>query len=80
MTNLPSLTPSGLLHELWGGQSWLQPPFRRLLGTMHCRRAPAESRRQPGLAAPLALFLLSAPLFAQITGTVTNQTDRKSVV
>jgi hypothetical protein len=44
---------------------------------MHCRRAPAESRRQPGLAAPLLLFLLCAPLFAQITGTVTNQTTGK---
>ena len=41
---------------LWGSQSWLQPPFRRLPGTERCEQAPAERRRQPGLAAPLVIF------------------------
>ena len=36
---------------LWGRQSCLQPPFRRLLRLWS--ESPAESRRQPGLAAPL---------------------------
>ena len=49
--------PPATLHRLaamWGSQSWLQPPFRRRPRTKRCRQAPAESRRQPGLAAPLA--------------------------
>jgi hypothetical protein len=45
------LTP-GTPRMLWGRQSCLQPPFRRLPGTVRCRQAPAKSRRQPGLAAP----------------------------
>ena len=40
-----------LQEELWGGQSWPQPPFRRLLAIAPSRQ-PAESRLQPGLAAP----------------------------
>ncbi len=65
--------------EPWGSQSWLQPPFRRLRGTMRRRQAPAESRRQPGLAAPqcILLFLACAPVFGAVTGTVTNQTTGK---
>ena len=65
--------------RLWGSQSWLQPPFRRLLGAMRCRQAPAESRRQPRLAAPQCLlwFLACTPVFAAVTGTVTNQTTGK---
>ena len=40
---------------LWGRQSCLQRPFRRLFRTcasLRSLQAPAESRRQPGLAAP----------------------------
>ena len=52
------VNPPATLHHLplaamWGSQSWLQPPFRRLPGTRRCRQTPAESRLQPGLAAPL---------------------------
>ena len=39
------------LLKLWGRQSCLQPPFRRLFGPCACQ-GPAESRLQPGLAAP----------------------------
>ena len=40
---------------VWGGQSCLQPPFRRLFRAARESsepQSPAESRRQPGLAAP----------------------------
>jgi hypothetical protein len=40
---------------LWGGQSCPQPPFRRLFRAVRESsepQSPAESRRQPGLAAP----------------------------
>src|ERR1035437_9729161 len=40
---------------LWGGQSCPQPPFRRLLRVMRESsepQSPAESRLQPGMAAP----------------------------
>src|SRR5271165_6486558 len=43
------------LHKLWGGQSCPQPPFRRLLWPIRESSRvgkPAESRLQPGLAAP----------------------------
>src|ERR1017187_1020451 len=42
---------------LWGGQSCPQPPFRRLLRAMRESselQSPAESRLQPGMAAPQA--------------------------
>src|ERR1035441_6000124 len=41
--------------RLWGGQSCPQPPFRRLLRATRESsepRSPAESRLQPGMAAP----------------------------
>src|ERR1017187_9052953 len=44
-----------ILHLLWGGQSCPQPPFRRFFRAVRESseaQAPAESRRQPGLAAP----------------------------
>src|ERR1035437_11111152 len=43
---------SATLRILWGRQFCLQPPFRRLLGTLRRRQAPAKSRVQPGLAGP----------------------------
>jgi hypothetical protein len=46
---------SAILHKLWGGQSCPQPPFRRLFGpsaSVRVPKEPAESRLQPGLAAP----------------------------
>ena len=47
----------GTWGALWGRQSCLQPPFRRLFGQTRNPRsestAPAPSRRQPGLVAPL---------------------------
>ena len=53
----------------WGGQSCPQPPFRRPSRGSVCRPAPqwpANSRLQPGLAAPqLLLLLLALPAFAQ---------------
>src|ERR1039458_667787 len=71
---------------LWGGQSCPQPPFRRLLGHQRAfvlGRRPAESRLQPGLAAPqscpfvlmppgpryLALFFISDSTFLNPAGT-----------
>ena len=45
----------GILHLLWGGQSCPQPPFRRLFRAVRALsepQSPAESRLQPGLAAP----------------------------
>jgi hypothetical protein len=45
----------GILHLLWGGQSCPQPPFRRLFRAARESsepQSPAESRLQPGLAAP----------------------------
>jgi len=51
------LSPANSTKErgLWGGQSCPQPPFRRLLrderNPSHAK-TPAESRLQPGLAAP----------------------------
>src|ERR1035438_1702705 len=44
-----------VLPVLWGRQSCLQPPFQTALLDMRessIPAAPAESRRQPGLAAP----------------------------
>jgi hypothetical protein len=44
-----------VLHLLWGGQSCPQPPFQAAFSG-HMRafagQRPAESRLQPGLAAP----------------------------
>ena len=62
-----------IAQKLWGGQSCPQPPFRRLFRTMSgpsCPTRSAESRLQPGLAAPqsvqifLAFSLLVPPLAA----------------
>jgi hypothetical protein len=42
-----------LLHKTWGGQFCPQPPSGGFFGLKEIpRTAPAESRRQPGLAAP----------------------------
>jgi acetylornithine deacetylase/succinyl-diaminopimelate desuccinylase-like protein len=52
----------GLLHKLWGEQSRPQPPFRRPLAVANDLRTqpkPAESRLQPGLAAPQLVQNLS---------------------
>ena len=52
----------GLPHNLWGVQFCPQPPFRRLLAAANDSRTapkPAESRLQPGLAAPQLLQTLS---------------------
>src|ERR1035438_10300716 len=46
--------------RLWGGQSCPQPPFRRLFRAVSepsCSAGPAESRLQPGLAAPPVALL-----------------------
>ena len=67
------------LRKLWGSQSWLPPAFSRRLPAARGIQEPPERRLQPGLAAPhrLLYFLACTPLFAAVTGTVTNQTTGK---
>jgi hypothetical protein len=55
-----------LLHKSWGGQFCPQPPSGGFFGLKEIprtRQASAESRRQPGLAAPqvVQMFVLEKP-------------------
>src|SRR5271166_2577388 len=62
----------GHLQKSWGGQSWLQPPFRRLFGPqtpVDSPKEPAKSRPQRG---PRARFpaprLMQNPNLEKVRG------------
>src|ERR1022692_885520 len=70
-----SCSAAEVLPVLWGRQSCLQPPFQTALLDMRessMPAAPAESRRQPGLAAPqssaYSLFWLPQTTSARLLG------------
>src|ERR1035438_9339179 len=61
-----------VLHLLWGGQSCPQPPFGRLFRDVSepsRGQRPAESRLQPGLAAPQSAWSLADETVDFVDGT-----------